>query len=158
MHASGEGEGGGGGGEGGGRRAKKKKKERKKEKRKKRCKMSYSTEINHYEFDPKMSLPAKDLACDKTRGVMPEDGICCKSLTLPDLHHSQRPSWWQSSKSDTHTQQKHTQHAPSTKTECGYLNGRIRKNIIQNGEPQRYSWGTQKKKKKKQRWASLQTT
>ena len=49
---------------------------------------------------------------------------------------------------------------PATKThpactihaECDYLkgsikNGHIRKNLIQNGEPQRYSWETQKKKK-----------
>ena len=42
--------------------------------------------------------------------------------------------------------------ALSTKTECDYLNGwikngHIRKNLTQNGEPQRYSWGVQKKKK-----------
>ena len=45
----------------------------------------------------------------------------------------------------------------STKTECDYLNGwikkkkigHIRKNLTQTGEPQRCSWGTQKKKKKK---------
>ena len=30
-------------------------------------------------------------------------------------------------------------------------NGHIRKNLTQNGEPQRYSWGTQKKKKKRRR-------
>ena len=49
------------------------------------------------------------------------------------------------------------QHAPSTKTECDYLNGWIKKNKTvtyakispKNGEPQRRSWGTQKKKKKK---------
>ena len=42
----------------------------------------------------------------------------------------------------------------STKTECDYLDGwikkkknHIRKHLIQNGEPQRYSWGTQEKKK-----------
>ena len=29
-------------------------------------------------------------------------------------------------------QQKHTQHAPSTKTECDYLNGHIRKNLSKN--------------------------
>ena len=40
----------------------------------------------------------------------------------------------------------------SMKTECNYLNGwikkngHIRKNLARNGEPQRYSWGTQKKK------------
>ena len=52
-------------------------------------------------------------------------------------------------------QHKHTQHAPYTKTECDYLsgwtekeNGHIRKNLTQNGEPQRPSWGTKKKKKK----------
>ena len=38
------------------------------------------------------------------------------------------------------------------KMECDYLsgwikNGHICKNLTQNGEPQRYSWGTQKKKK-----------
>ena len=37
----------------------------------------------------------------------------------------------------------------STKTECDYLNGwikkgHVRKNLTRNGEPQRYSWGTQK--------------
>ena len=47
-------------------------------------------------------------------------------------------------------QQKHTQHSPSTKTECDYLsgwikNGHIRKNLTQNGEPQRYSWGTEQR-------------
>ena len=40
----------------------------------------------------------------------------------------------------------------STETEYDYLcswikNGHIRKNLTQNGEPQRYSWETQKKKK-----------
>ena len=30
----------------------------------------------------------------------------------------------------------------------GLKNGHIRKNLTKNGEPQRYSWGTQKKKKK----------
>ena len=50
-------------------------------------------------------------------------------------------------------QQKHTQHAPSTKTECDYLNFCIKKTVTRakispkNGESQRYSWGTQKKKK-----------
>ena len=61
-------------------------------------------------------------------------------------------------------QQKHTQHAPSMKTECDYLygwikkrnvttsmdglkNGHILKNLTDNGEPQRYSWGTQKKQR-----------
>ena len=44
--------------------------------------------------------------------------------------------------------QKHTQHAPSVKTECDYLsggfkNGHIHKDLTQNGEPQRYSCGTQ---------------
>ena len=60
-------------------------------------------------------------------------------------------------------QQKHTQHAPSTKTECDYLklNGWIKKRSHtqkshpKRGEPQRYSWGTHththKKKKKKKR-------
>ena len=49
-------------------------------------------------------------------------------------------------------QQRHTQHVPSMKTECDYLNGWIKKtghtgkNLSQTGEPQRYSWGTQKKK------------
>ena len=35
------------------------------------------------------------------------------------------------------------------KTECEYLNGWIKnaQKSHQNGEPQRYSWGTQKKKK-----------
>ena len=47
---------------------------------------------------------------------------------------------------------KHTQHAPSTTTECDHLNGWIkngllRKNLTQNCEPQRYYWGTQKKTK-----------
>ena len=45
---------------------------------------------------------------------------------------------------------KHTRHAPSLKTECDYpngwtKNGHIRKNLKQKGEPQRSSWGTQKK-------------
>ena len=41
--------------------------------------------------------------------------------------------------------------------ECDYLNGwikkngHIRKNLSQNGEPQRYSWGRQKKKKKRKK-------
>ena len=33
----------------------------------------------------------------------------------------------------------------------GLKNGHIRKNLTQSGEPQRYSWGTQKKKKKKKK-------
>ena len=47
-------------------------------------------------------------------------------------------------------QQKHTQHAPSTKMECEYLNGWIKirshtqKSHPKSGEPQRYRWGTQK--------------
>ena len=50
-------------------------------------------------------------------------------------------------------QQKHTQHAPSTKTECDYLNGWIKKRSHaqkshpKSGEPQRHSWGAKKKKK-----------
>ena len=40
---------------------------------------------------------------------------------------------------------KNTQHAPSTKTECDYLNGWI-KNLTQKW----YSWGTQKRKKKEE--------
>ena len=53
-------------------------------------------------------------------------------------------------------QPKHTQHAPFMKTECDYLNGwnkngHIRKNLTQKGEPQIYSWGTQKKKKTKKK-------
>ena len=38
-------------------------------------------------------------------------------------------------------QQKHTQHAPSTKTECDYLNG-----WIKNVHIRKNSWGTHKKK------------
>ena len=44
------------------------------------------------------------------------------------------------------------------KTECDYLNGWIKKTVTyakispKSGEPQRYSWGTQKKKKKKSKW------
>ena len=34
-----------------------------------------------------------------------------------------------------------------TTSMAGLKNGHIRKNLIQNGEPQRYSWGTQQKKK-----------
>ena len=57
-------------------------------------------------------------------------------------------------------QQKRTQHAPSTKMECDYLNGWTKKTVTyakispKSGEPQRYSWGThkKKKKKKKKRW------
>ena len=33
----------------------------------------------------------------------------------------------------------------------GFKNGQIRKNLTQNGEPQRCSWGTQKTKKKKKK-------
>ena len=52
-------------------------------------------------------------------------------------------------------QQKHTQHAPSTKTECDYLNGWTKKTVTyanispESGEPKRYSWGTKKKKTNK---------
>ena len=35
-----------------------------------------------------------------------------------------------------------------TTSMVGFINGHICKNLTQNGEPQRYSWGTQKKKKK----------
>ena len=37
-------------------------------------------------------------------------------------------------------QQKHTQHAPSTKTKCDYLCGHVHKNLTPIGEPQRDSW------------------
>ena len=48
-------------------------------------------------------------------------------------------------------QQKHTQHAPSTKTECDYLNGWIKKTVTYAKiSPKRYSWGTQKKQTNKQ--------
>ena len=48
-------------------------------------------------------------------------------------------------------QQKHTQQAPSTKTECDYRNGwnknsHLHKILTQDGEPQRYIWAMQKKK------------
>ena len=52
-------------------------------------------------------------------------------------------------------QQKHTRHALSTKTECDYLNGWIKKTVTyakispKSGEPQRYSWGTQNNNNKK---------
>ena len=51
-------------------------------------------------------------------------------------------------------QQKHTQHAPSTKTECDYLNGWIKKRShTQKSHPKvvnpRYIAGERKKKKKK---------
>ena len=36
-----------------------------------------------------------------------------------------------------------------TTSMVGFKNGHTRKNLTQNGEPQRYSWDTQKKKKKK---------
>ena len=50
-------------------------------------------------------------------------------------------------------QQKTCPHAPSTKMECDYLNGWIKnghicKHLTQTGEPQRCSWGMQKKRKK----------
>ena len=51
-------------------------------------------------------------------------------------------------------EQKHTQHQHVhprrrnvTTLMVGLKNGHIRKNLTQSGEPQRYSWGTQKKKK-----------
>ena len=47
---------------------------------------------------------------------------------------------------------KHSMHHPRrrnvTTSMVGFKNGHIRKNLTQNGEPQRYSWGTQKKTKK----------
>ena len=55
---------------------------------------------------------------------------------------------------------KHTQHAPSTKMECDYLNGWTKKQVTyapKSGEPQRYSWGMQKKKKKNQAGVLLLT-
>ena len=54
-------------------------------------------------------------------------------------------------------QQKHTQHAPFTKTECDYLNVWIKKTVTyakispKSREPQIYSWGTKKKKEKKKK-------
>ena len=46
-------------------------------------------------------------------------------------------------------QQKHTQHAPSTKTECDYLNGWIKKRShTQKSHPKA---GERKKKKKKKK-------
>ena len=73
--------------------------------------------------------------------------LCTHAIHLtdskdPDIHHVLE-GWMR--------QQKHTQHAPSTKMECDCLcgwieNGRIRKNLIQNGEPQRSSWVRRRRK------------
>ena len=65
---------------------------------------------------------------------------------------------WRSCPRRVNAGNKSTQHAPSTKMECDYLNGWIKKTVTyakispQSGEPQRYSWGTQKQtnKQKKQ--------
>ena len=51
---------------------------------------------------------------------------------------------------DTKKETRALEYTPSTKTECDNLNGwikdgHIRKNLTQNGEPQRYSWRPQKK-------------
>ena len=37
-----------------------------------------------------------------------------------------------------------------TTSMVGLRNGHIHRNLIKNGEPQRYSWGTQKKKKEEE--------
>ena len=63
----------------------------------------------------------------------------------PDIHVLDR--WMPATKT--------TQHASSTKTKCDYLNGWIKKMVTYTKIspkmviPQRYNWGTQKKKEKK---------
>ena len=52
-------------------------------------------------------------------------------------------------------QQKHTQHAPFTKTECDYLNGWIKKRSYtqkchpKKGEPQSYSWEGRRRRRRR---------
>ena len=56
---------------------------------------------------------------------------------------------------------KHTQHAPSTKTERDYLNGWIKKNghmrkhLTQNGEPKRYSWERRRRRRRSAAFVSV---
>ena len=65
--------------------------------------------------------------------------------------HGLKRSWRSCPRRGECRQEKHTQHAPSTKTECDYLNGWIKKTVTyakispESGEPQRYSLGMQKK-------------
>ena len=95
------------------------------------------------------SVPPKTLSDESiNRGL-----VCHTCIPL----HLLKRSWHSCPRRVNAGKQKHTQYAPSTKTECDYLNGWIKKknghickNLIKNGELQRYySWGTQKKKKKK---------
>ena len=60
-------------------------------------------------------------------------------------------------------QHKHTQHTPSTKTECDYLygwikNGHICNNLSQNGETLRYSWEPKRRRRRRRRRKSLAYT
>ena len=63
---------------------------------------------------------------------------------------------WRSCPRRVNASNKNIQHAPSTKTECDYLNGWIKKKVTyakispKSGEPQKYSWGTQKTTTNKQ--------
>ena len=88
------------------------------------------------------SIPPKLKWEYKLRSSLWTDAFHCTDSKDSDIYVLDGKCW----------QQKHTQHAPSTKTECDYLNSWIQKwshtqNLTQNGEPQRYSWGMRKRKK-----------
>ena len=81
-----------------------------------------------------------------------------RGLVCAHMHSISRPQRIPTfmSKAGECRQQKHTQHAQLTKTKCDYLNGwlkngHMRRNLTQNGEPQRYSLWAQKKKKEKKK-------
>ena len=66
----------------------------------------------------------------------------------PDVHVLD--GWMPATKNTPSTH--HPRRRNVTTLMVGLKNGHIRKNLTQSGEPQRYSWGTPKKKKKKRSW------
>ena len=71
---------------------------------------------------------------------------CIPSHGLKRSWHS-CPRWVNASNKNTPSMH-HPQRQNVTTSMVGLKNSHIGKNLTQNGEPQRYSWGTQKKKEK----------
>ena len=82
-------------------------------------------------------LVCAHMHCIPSHGLKRSLGSCSRrvnagSKNTPSMHHSRRRN--------------------VTSSMIGLQNGHICKYLTQNGEPQRSSWGTQKKKKKCQQW------
>ena len=64
------------------------------------------------------------------------------------LCHLKKPPWWPGMWEIPGSLPSYVQRRNVTTSMVGLKNGHIHTNFTPNGEPQRYSWGTQKKKKK----------